>query len=81
MLRELTAIGTGYRQSLLNAKQSFDEDEEEQSKVIVETGLDQERNQVYQVADTARYSQEMITKIFDPLPVKEKVKEQDSGYQ
>lgn len=55
---------------LLNAKQSFDEDEEEQEqRIIVKTGLDQERNQVFiKVADNGPgIPQEMITKIFDPF--------------
>ena len=55
---------------LLNAKQAFDEDEEEQEqRITVKTGLDQERNQVFiKVADNGSgIPQEMITKIFDPF--------------
>lgn len=56
---------------LLNAKQSFDEDDEEEleQRITVKTGLDQERNQVFiKVADNGQgIPQEIITKIFDPF--------------
>ena len=55
---------------LLNAKQAFDEDEEElEQRITVKTGLDKERNQVFiKVADNGPgIPQEIVTKIFDPF--------------
>jgi len=55
---------------LLNAKQAFDEDEEElEQRITVKTGFDRERNQVFiKVADNGPgIPQEIITKIFDPF--------------
>lgn len=54
---------------LLNARQSFAEDNSSQRSIMVKTGVDQDRNQAFiKVADNGQgIPQEMLTKIFDPF--------------
>ncbi len=54
---------------LLNARQSFDEEDDRERRITVKTGFDQQRNQAYiKVADNGQgMPKEMLTKIFDPF--------------
>ncbi|MDD2555789.1 MAG: ATP-binding protein, partial [Syntrophaceticus sp.] len=54
---------------LLNARQSFDEGNDSEHIITVETGFDQERKQVFiKISDNGQgIPQEILTKIFDPF--------------
>jgi two-component system NtrC family sensor kinase len=54
---------------LLNARQSFDHENDSEPMITVKTGYDEERNQVFiRVSDSGQgIPQEILTKIFDPF--------------
>jgi len=54
---------------LLNARQSFDEDDDRERRITVQTGFNKDRNQAFiKVSDNGRgIPQEILTKIFDPF--------------